>query len=293
MFRNIKFRKIIKKCEPYLYILPSLIFFSTFTFFPFLKTIYNSFFLLNSQGEIREFVGFANYIKVITDPLFHKAILNTFIFVVISSPGSIIIAFILAIISSKKTKISAVYVTMFALTMAMSVSVTAMIFNIMYSPSIGILNKLLGTDINWLKDTKYAMISLSMIRTWINIGFNYLFLLAAIRNIPKDLLESADIDGATGWKKTRYIVVPLVSHVTIFLVVNSLARSIIMADLPIILTEGGPNGATTTMIYYMFQKAFSGNNYNSAYPAAIITFFVTLAVILLTFKFEKKGVHYQ
>lgn len=91
---------------------------------------------------------------------------------------------------------SVAYETLFAVTMAMSMSVSAMIFKLAYNPNIGILNYILGVKINWLNDKHYAMVAISIIATWMNVGYNFIFLLAAVRNIPQEILESCELDGA-------------------------------------------------------------------------------------------------
>ena len=285
--------KKIKRIEPYIYLLPALIYFAIFSFYPFIKTIFLTFFTVDANGEVRSFAGISNYVDVLTDELFIKSIANTIIYVLLASPVAILIALILAVLANKKTRPSGIYETMFSLTMAMSMSVAAMIFKIMYNPYIGIINKLLGTKINWLNDSSYAMVSLSFISVWMNIGFNFLFLLAAVRNVPGELLESSDIDGAGFVKKVIKVIIPLISPTVFFLICTSLAKNIIMSGLPIILTEGGPEGSTTTMIYYMYKQAFGNMNYNRAYAAAVITFIFTLICMIISFSFEKKGVHYS
>lgn len=286
-----KSRRVIKKVEPYIYLLPALVYFGIFFFYPFIKTVISTFFSVNANGQIQHFVGLSNYGQVIQDTLFQKSIVNTCIYVVMASPLAIIIALILAILANKKTRASSIYETMFSLTMAMSLSVTAMIFKIMYNPNIGIIDKLIGTKINWLNDPKYAMISISFISVWINIGYNFLFLLSAIRNVPEDVLESAYMDGVNIFQKVKNIILPMISPTVFFLICNSLAKNIIMAGLPIILTDGGPNGSTTTMIYYMYKQAFGNMNYNSAYAAAVLTFIFTSIAMGISFAFEKKAYH--
>lgn len=285
--------KKIKRIEPYIYLLPALIYFAIFSFYPFIKTIFLTFFTVDANGEVRSFAGISNYVDVLTDELFIKSIANTIIYVLLASPVAILIALILAVLANKKTRTSGIYETMFSLTMAMSMSVAAMIFKIMYNPYIGIINKLLGSKINWLNDSSYAMVSLSFISVWMNIGFNFLFLLAAVRNVPGELLESSDIDGAGFVKKVIKVIIPLISPTVFFLICTSLAKNIIMSGLPIILTEGGPEGSTTTMIYYMYKQAFGNMNYSRAYAAAVITFIFTLICMIISFSFEKKGVHYS
>ena len=155
--------KKLSKLEPYVYLTPALVYFTIFSFYPFLRTVVSSFFVLDANGVAKGFAGLSNYAKVLKDPLFIQSIFNTLLYVVLASPVAIIIALLLALVANKKTRSSSIYETMFSLTMAMSMSVTAMIFKIMYNPNIGIINKLLQTKINWLNDPKYSMLSLSAI----------------------------------------------------------------------------------------------------------------------------------
>lgn len=280
------------RVEPYLYLLPALAYFTVFSFFPFIQTVISTFFTVTANGEIKEFAGISNYVRVLGDINFIRSVGNTIIYVILASPVAIVIALILALLANKKTRTSSIYETMFSLSMAMSMSVAAMIFKIMYNPNVGIINKVLGTKINWLNDSTYAMGALSFISVWMNIGFNFLFLLAAIRGVSTEFLESAQIDGASMWQKTKSIILPIISPTVFFLICNSLAKNMMMSGLPIILTEGGPNGSTSTMIYYMYNQAFGNMSYNDAYAAAVITFVLSLIAILISFSFEKKGVHY-
>ena len=287
------FRKTI---EPYLYLAPALIFFLLFTYYPFIKTISSSFFLVNRMGKWRSFVGFDNYTNVLSNKNFIEAVKNTFIYMFFSAPVSIIIALILAIIANKPTRTSRIYETLFALSMAVSMSVAAMIFKIAYNPTIGALNYILGVKINWLNDPKFAMLSISFISTWLNIGYNFLFLLAAVRGIDVSLLESASIDGASLWRRTISIIIPLVSPTLFFLITTQMAKSMMMSGLVLIFTSSASMSTTAnveTMISFMYKQAVNNLNYNDAYASAIIAFIMTFILMLLSFKFEKKGVYYN
>ena len=281
------------KIEPFLYLLPALFFFGIFTYFPFLKTIYKSFFLTNSMGVIREFVGFENYKSVLSNDVFIKAIFNTLKFVLSSIPLAIGIALVLAVVANKKTRTSSIYETLFALTMAMSMSVTAMIFQLMYNPSVGILNHILGTEINWLNDARVALFALAFINVWLNIGYNFIFLLASIRGISTDIIESATIDGAGSIRKTVSIILPMVSPMVFFLIISALAKNMMMSGLVLVLTQGGPQDSTQTMISFMYQQAVNNFNYNDAFASAIVSFIITFGMIILGFIYEKKGVFYS
>lgn len=291
--RSRSFLKLRVKLEPYLYLAPCLCFFILFTYFPFAKTVFNSFFLINAMGKIREFVGFENYMNVLSNPNFLKSIVNSFKFTLISVPSYIIIALILAIIANKKTRSSTIYETLFALTMAMAMSVSAMIFQLLFNPTLGAVNYILKADINWLNDSSYALFVLITISVWLNIGYNFIFLLAGIRSIPEEVMENAAIEGANIFRKTFSIILPLVSPTVFFLVISHFAKNMMMSGLVLVLTSGGPQGSTETMISFMYKQAVNNFNFNDAYAAAIIAFAITLIFILIGFRFEKKGVHYS
>ena len=180
--------------------------------------------------------------------------------------------------------------------MAMSMSVSAMIFRLAYNPTIGALNYILGTRINWLNDPKWAMLAVSFIAVWMNIGYNFLFLLAAIRGIPDDILESANLDGAGFFSRTVNVIIPMISPTLFFLICTSLAKNMMMSGLVLIFTNGANMSTTSnidTMISFMYKQAVNNFNYNDAYAAAMIAFALTFVLMLISFRFEKKGVHYN
>lgn len=301
-----------KRVEPWLYLAPAIIFFVMFTYYPFIKTVFSSFFRVNSMGRIVKnppsdfieylkamagrFMGFQNYTRVLGTTAFQTAIKNTFIYVILAAPLSIFIALILALMANKPRRLSVVYETLFAVTMAMSMSVSAMIFKLAYNPSIGIVNHLIGMRINWLNDKRYAMVAIGVISTWMNIGYNFLFLLAAVRSIPQEILESCALDGAKPVRKTVNIIMPLISPTLFFLICTSLAKSMMMSGLVLIFTSGAGLSTTAsidTMISYMYKQAVNNLNYNDGYASAIIAFVMTFILMLISFRFEKKGVHYN
>lgn len=288
-----KKKRFVKCIEPFLYLVPAFVFFIGFTYYPFIKTVFSSFFLVDSMGRIKEFVGLENFINVLRNPAFLQSIKNTLIYVALSSPLAIFTALILAIIANRKTRMSPIYEMLYAITMAVSMSVAAMIFQLMYNPAIGILNHLFNTNLNWLNDKKIAMVAVSLIAVWMNIGYNFLFLLSAVRGISADLLESADIDGANVVQRTFKIIIPIISPTVFYLICNSLAKNMMMSGLVLILTQGGPQGSTETMISFMYKQSVNNLNYNDAYAAAIIAFIITSIAMAFSFTFEKKGVHYN
>ena len=286
-------KTLFEKIEPALYLAPAFFFLGVFVYYPFLRKFFSSFFLQNSMGVIREFVGFENYVNVLHNAKFIQAIGNTIKFVLFSVPFTVGLSFLLAMMANRKTTLSPVYETLFSLPMAMSMSVSAMIFELMFSPTLGIVNALLNSNIQWLNDKDTALGVVIAIQVWMNLGYNFLFILAAIRGLPVELFEAADLDGVNAWSKGIKIVMPMISPTLFFLMCNSLAKMLMMSGLSLILTNGGPNGTTETMISFMYKQTVENANYNAAYASAVIAFLITLVATAITFMYEKKGVNYD
>lgn len=281
------------KIEPYLYILPAMILFVLFTFYPFVKTFILSFFRVTSGGDVKEFVGVTNYINILNNIDFISAVKNSFKFALIVTPIELLIGLGLSLLANKKNKLSFVYELFFAITMAISSSVAAMIFKLLYNPTIGILNYWFNTSLQWLNDPKIALLSLAIIWIWINIGYNFIFMLSALRGIPKELLESADIDGANFIRRTTKIIIPMISPTIFYLFITQVAGNLMMSALTLILTDGGPQGTTETMLSFMIKQSVNNQNYNAGYAASILVFVITAIVMLISMKAEKRGVHYN
>ena len=280
-------KRIGKTLEPYLYLVPSFIFLIGFVYYPFIKNGWLSLNIVNQFREIREFAGLRNYVRVLSDPEFYQAVGNTFIYVLVTVPVSMVIAYFLAVLARKKRKASIVYEVLFALSMATSDAVIAVIFQLMYSNQLGVINKLFGTSIDWLNDPKYALLSLMIIQIWHNIGYNFLFMLSSLRGLSGEVL-----DGGTGRKLHTQVILPLVSPMLFFLLLKDIAYGMTVSSYTLILTGGGPNGTTQTIITYIYQKAITSTNYNYAFAATMLGFAISAVLISLSMILEKKKVHY-
>ncbi|MEG0369463.1 MAG: sugar ABC transporter permease, partial [Hungatella sp.] len=138
-----------------------------------------------------------------------------------------------------------------------------------------------------------AMPAIIILGIWLGLGMDFLFLLSAVRGVSDDLLEAAKIDGANFWNQLKDIYIPMISPTLFYLLCTNLAASMMMSGQVIVLTKGGPNNSTSTIIYYMYKKAFEIYSYGASYAAAIIGFVFAFVMILISFRFEKKGVHYN
>ena len=218
-----KAKRLSKQIEPYFYLLPAFVFLIGFVYYPFVKNGWLSLNIVNQFREIKNFAGLKNYARVLSDPDFLQAVRNTFVYVLVTIPISMVIAYFLACLARKKRKTSLVYETLFALSMATSDAVMAMIFQLMYSEQMGIINKLLDFKIGWLTDPKYALLSLMIIQIWHNIGYNFLFMLSALRGLPQEVIESANLDGSVGLTLHRRVILPMISPTMFFLLIKDIA----------------------------------------------------------------------
>lgn len=291
-------RRLGRRIEPYLYLVPAFVFLITFTYYPFVKNVILSFFTVNKYRKVRGFAGLDNYVRVLTDEKFLQAIGNTLVYVLATVPISIVIGFFLALLARKRSRLSPVYEAMYALSMAVSASVIAMVFQFVYNPSMGILNKLFHTNISWLTDTRTALLSLIVIQIWANIGYNFIFLLAGLRGVSEEVLESAQIDGAVGGKLLLKVIVPMVSPTLFFLLVKDIAYAMTTCSFTLILSypvfhSGGPNGTTETIMSYIYGKGIAGTNYNAAFAATMVGFLLASVLMALSLLLERKKVNYD
>lgn len=286
-------KKTTKKIEPYLFLLPALVLLGAIVYYPFGKTVIGSFFLIDRYGDLSKFIGLKNYIRLFSDEGFYRALANTLKHLVMMVPSTIGLSLVLALISDKKSRFSRIYETLFCLSMAVSTAVAGKIFQMLFNPSLGIVNSLFGLDISWLTDKRYALPALTVILIWTELGFSYIYLTAAIRNLPEDVLESADVEGAGRLQKVFKIILPLISPSLFYLFCTLSVSSMIMVRLVLILTQGGPAGSTETLIYRMYNMAYNNSNYSSAYALGVVVFVMVLVLMFLNFRMEKRSVFYE
>lgn len=299
---NIRAKKSLTKVlKPYLFIAPILFFVIVFSYYPFLKTFIFSFFKVSVSGELTKFVGLGNYIDVWKRPDFLNAILVSFKFAIMYVPLGVIFPLLLALVASKPKFLTKFYQTCFALPMAVSISAACLIFEQLLHRRVGLLNYLLErfglydnmTPIDWLNNSKWALPALVIIVVWSGIGFNFMLLLAAVRNVPSELLEAASLEGAGYWRKVITIVLPSISPTLFFVICTQIIKGLTVAGPVMILTGGGPLGSTSTMIYYVYTTGFRSTNYSLGSTASIIAFIITFIFLLFNFMYEKRGVNYD
>jgi raffinose/stachyose/melibiose transport system permease protein len=193
----------------------------------------------------------------------------------------------LALILNKKIKGTKFFRTVIFMPVVLSTVIVSLVWNMVYNYQVGLLNRFLdfiGLGMfaqNWLGDPKLAMLSVSITIIWQYIGLYTVVFLAALQNVPEEIMEAAEIDGATGWKKTFYVTIPMIWDSIIVALIYCISGSLRSFDLIFLMTNGGPAHATEVMAIYMYNKAFSSFRYG--YASAISIMILVMSLVLIFF----------
>ena len=277
---------------PYLLMLPSIALFTMFTFWPFLKTIILSFSYTDKKGDFVGWAGFSNYVRVASGTLFSKTMTNTLLFALMVGVGTLLVAIVLALLSASREKGSRLYEVMFALPMAVASAPAASIFTFAMRKEGGIINSVLGTDIAWLQDPDWALVAVAIVTVWLSIGSSFIFLLVGFRNVSEDLLESAKLDGAGPIRRAVNILIPVASPQIFFVVFLNITNSFKAFAQIKLLTDGGPNNSTTTLIFSMYKNAIMNGRYETACVQAIFLFLIIFMITRIQNALEDRTVFY-
>ena len=276
----------------YLYLVPSLLIFAVFLFYPFFKTLYLSLFMTNKMGQAKLFVGLQNYTDLLRSASFLNSLKVTLIFVVIVDFGSMVLGLTAAVLCNRAFPGIRAFSTAYALPMAIASSSAAMIFKIMLHPAVGIVNKLLGLDINWLNDPATALYCVAILTAWLNSGINFLYFSAGLGNIDETIYERASVDGASGVQQFFSLTLPGLSPIMFYTLVVNIIQAFQSFGQIKLLTEGGPSESTNVIVYSIYRDAFFNYRFGNASAQSVILFVIIMLITLVMFRLEKKGVSY-
>ncbi len=277
---------------------PSL--FSLFFFFmlPVVISLFISLtdFDIYSLGDISfaRIVGFENYRKLSLDPLFWKALLNTFYFVFVGGPISILVSLLSALfIQSKLVKFKKLLRFMYFAPVVTTLVAVAIVWRYLYHPRFGAFNQFLsifGIDpIDWLGDPKFAMPAIIILAVWKNFGYNMLIFLAGLQNIPEELYEAAKIDGASAFQQFKNITIPMLAPTTLFVSLTTVIGYFQLFAEPYVMTQGGPLNSTLSIVLLMYQHGFRWWNMGYSASIAFSLFIIILFFSILQLRIQKRG----
>lgn len=282
----------------YLMIFPVVAGLLVFYIYPIFKVIIDSFYEVGSFNK-RSFVGLDNYLTMFNDPQMWSSLFNTFSYVIVIVPGTIIISLILAALLNTKIKGRGFFRVVYfipAITMGAAV---AMIWKWMYNSDHGIINAILNAlgfdSVNFLTNPNTALLSICLVSIWINVGYNMIILLAGIQGISKTYYEAASIDGASPVKQFFGITLPLVTPTLFFVLITNLIGTFQTFDtIYMMIKESGiAMEATQSMVMYFFRNAFSYSKKGYASALAVFLFLIIMLVTLIQMKLQKKWVNYE
>lgn len=281
--------------EPYLFLVPALLIFTLFLYYPFFHTIYLSGFLTNKFGKPKVWVAFTgkdNYLTLFKDPSFWASVWVTFKFVFIVALGGLVVGFCTSLLTEKKYYGSGFAAAVYAMPVAIASAAASMAFLMILHPTNGLLNHLMGTQINFTGDKRYALASVSGMTIWLSSGINFIFISAGLRNVPGELYESAEMDGAGYWRKVFSVTIPCISPTLFFQVIINIINAFQSFSQIKLLTEGGPGDATNVMVWSIYKDAFRNFRFGAAAARSVILFLIVLVITIIQFSYEKKGVNY-
>ena len=281
-------KSFFRTVEPYLYLVPVMILFILFVFWPFVKTIQLSFARTTPLGQVAQYVGLDNSTNIVTEGTCLNSLVTTLKFSVMRVILSIVLGFILAIISTEKIRAKGFFRTVYALPMAISAAAASVVFMFIFHSSLGILNRALGTHIGWLTDKKYALIAVTIVSVWMAIGMNFIYLTAAIQSVPAELYESVALDGANFFQKHRHVTIPSISPTLFFLLIINVINSVQAYAEFKMMTQGGPAESTNVIVYEIYQEAFINSRFGVACSESVILFVILIILTALQFRLEKK-----
>lgn len=290
-------KKTIKTLKPYLFVAPALIVFIMFSIYPILNTIFLSFYEWDMISPTKEFVGIKNYQTLFRDVKFYQTLSNTFVYMLLTVGLGVILAIALALFLRKDTRINKFMQNLIFTPYIVSLASISFLWMWLMNNDFGLLNYLLSLvgigPIDWLGNPKVALISLVIISVWKTLGYNTLIILSALQSIPKHLYEAASLDKATKRQTFFKITLPMISPTLFFLTIVSIIASFKVFETIQIITNGGPQNSTNTLVYSIYEYGFQFYKIGYASTIGVVLLVIISIFTIIYFKLLSKKVHYQ
>lgn len=262
--------------------LPYMILFILFLIVPIVWGLWMSFTDQSLASTKSGFVAIDNYLEAFTSADMYSSLLNTLFFTLISSVPLVILSFVLAYLVVTGLPGQWLWRLTFFAPYLLPVSVVTAMWGMMFANDFGFINGILvhfGIDqIGWLSEKQVAMWAIALTTVWWTIGFNFLLYLSALQNIPDTVYEAAQVDGADAWRRLRSVTLPMMRPTTVLIVLLQILASLKVFDQIFLMTAGGPDGATRSIIQYIYDQGFSG--YRVGYASAVSYIFFAMIVVV-------------
>ena len=280
-----------------LFLAPALIAIGVFFVIPVIAAFILSFtdFDIYSLGnwQYARSVGFRNYLDLLNDPLFWKALKNTLYFLFVGGPLSIAVSLATALIlQSKLVRFKSFFRIAFFTPVVTTLVAVGVVWRFVYHPRFGLLNYALSFlgigQTDWLGDPSWAMPAIILMAVWKNFGYNMVIFIAGLQNIPRELYEAAEIDSANKWQQFYSVTLPMLAPTTVFITVITLIGYIQLFAEPYVMTQGGPLNSTLSIVLYMYQQGFRWWNMGYSAAVAFVLFVIILVVSAVQSQLNKR-----
>lgn len=283
----------------WLFISPATLAFIFFMFWPLAYTLYLSFLKWNMVAPVKTMVGFKNYFDVLKDPTTRKLLSNTTLYIIILVLLNFGLPYLLAFVNTfvmKRGK--GIYKTLLFIPSLISLVVGAIVLQWIFNPISGPVGAVLGmfgiTMPSWSKTKGLVILVISLVAVFKTFGYNFLVLLSGMSSVSTELIEAARLEKTPNRKIFADIVMPLTSSTAIYVFIMSIVQGMQYVFTPIkVLTQGGPDNASSNIIYGVYQEAFGYYNTGKSSALSIITMVIFLILLFLEFKYVEKGVYYE
>jgi multiple sugar transport system permease protein len=275
-------RKLSEWITAYTFLLPNLAGLTLFVFVPIIYAFYVSLHDWNALSP-KVFVGFRNYVELATDTQWWDSVLRTLTYALIYVPSLFILSLFFAVmLNAMRGRMVNIARTLYLMPFAITSVISAIIWMFLLDPRFGYINQILGffgiPNQQFLGSTSQAMLSIIVVILWLNLGYNMVIFLAALKEIPTDYFEAARIDGATRWQMFRFITFPLLRETSTFIMVVTTIGSFQVFDQIQVMTKGGPANATEVSVLYIYKQAFQMLNMGYSSALAVVLFLMIFIV---------------
>jgi multiple sugar transport system permease protein len=283
----------------YLFLLPSLAGFTIFLLIPILFSVYLAFTnwdVISGFNNIN-FIGLENFTRMIGDEWFNASIKNNFVYTLVVVPVTLILSLLIAIILNNMVYMKNVLRLAYFIPYVSNTVAVSVLWMAMFDPSQGPVNQLLmalgvQSPPKWLVSPDWAMVTIILMSVWTRIGYCLIIYLAALQNLPQELYEAANIDGANWYRKLKSITIPLLTPTTFFLVITQTISTFQVFAPVNLLTRGGPGTSTTVLVYQLYREAFRFYHMGYASAIAMVLFAIIFTVTLIQWRYQDKWVNF-
>jgi multiple sugar transport system permease protein len=282
--------------QAYLFILPALVPYLIFWLAPMLYIVYLSFTDWDFMNPVKNWVGFENYVNLVHDPAFTKALVTTLLFAAGNVFPTLAGGLLLALLLNRKMRGSAIYRAIIFSPWVTPTVAVSIVWAWIYEPRVGLANAILkffgAAGLEWTQSPKTALFSVLLVTVWKGIGWTMVFYLVALQNIPESLHEAAMMEGATRRQRFWHVTLPLISPTTFLLFMITTIDAIQAYDQINVLTQGGPSGSTTTLLYLYYDAAFRQFNIGQASTVSISLVLLLALISLISMYVSRRKIHY-